>query len=146
MCIRDSHDNRKNQESDCNRFAEQAHEIALICNQCGPEVILYNGTQDKSNHDRRQRELGRNQYVADDSHHKMCIRDRPSPDAGASVPAGTAVQVETVTSDTISSENKVSGKVTSDLDASVFVATSAKCTAVYVEVGDTCLLYTSRCV
>lgn len=62
---------------------------------------------------------------------------QPSPDAGASVPAGTAVQVETVTSDTISSENKVSGKVTSDLDASVFVATSAKCTAVYVEVGDT---------
>lgn len=45
--------------------------------------------------------------------------------------------METVTSDTISSENKVSGKVTSDLDASVFVATSAKCTAVYVEVGDT---------
>ena len=68
-----------------------------------------------------------------------CGKDdsQPSPDAGASVPAGTAVQVETVTSDTISSENKVSGKVTSDLDASVFVATSAKCTAVYVEVGDT---------
>ncbi|MDB7831298.1 hypothetical protein, partial [Intestinimonas butyriciproducens] len=37
------HDNRKNQESDCNRFAEQAHEIALIGYQCGPEVILYNG-------------------------------------------------------------------------------------------------------
>ena len=68
-----------------------------------------------------------------------CGKDdsQPSPDAGTSVPAGTAVQVETVTSDTISSENKVSGKVTSDLDASVFVATSAKCTAVYVEVGDT---------
>ena len=68
-----------------------------------------------------------------------CGKDdsQPSPDAGTSVPAGTAVQVETVASDTISSENKVSGKVTSDLDASVFVATSAKCTAVYVEVGDT---------
>ena len=37
-----------------------------------------------------------------------CGKDdsQPSPDAGASVPAGTAVQVETVTSDTISSENK----------------------------------------
>ena len=68
-----------------------------------------------------------------------CGKDdsQPSPDAGTSVPAGTAVQVETVASDTISSENKVSGKVTSDLDASVFVPTSAKCTAVYVEVGDT---------
>ena len=68
-----------------------------------------------------------------------CGKDdsQPSPDAGTSVPAGTAVQVETVASDTISSENKVSGKVTSDLDASVFVATSAECTAVYVEVGDT---------
>ena len=55
----------------------------------------------------------------------------PSPDAGTSVPAaGTAVQVETVASDTISST--FSEKVTSDLDASVFVATSAKCTAVYV--------------
>ena len=52
-------------------------------------------------------------------------------------PAGTAVQVETVNANTISTENKVSGKVESDTDASVFVATAAKCTAVYVEVGDT---------
>ena len=52
-------------------------------------------------------------------------------------PAGTAVQVETVNANTISTENKVSGKMESDTDASVFVATAAKCTAVYVEVGDT---------
>ena len=52
-------------------------------------------------------------------------------------PAGTAVQVETVNANTISTENKISGKVESDTDASVFVATAAKCTAVYVEVGDT---------
>ena len=63
-----------------------------------------------------------------------CGKDdsQPSPDAGASVPAGTAVQVETVIANTISTENKVSGKVESDTDASVFVATAAKCTAVYV--------------
>lgn len=52
-------------------------------------------------------------------------------------PAGTAVQVETVNANNISTENKISGKVESDTDASVFVATAAKCTAVYVEVGDT---------
>ena len=51
-------------------------------------------------------------------------------------PAGVAVQVQEVTSDTISTENKVSGRVTADGQESVFVAAQAQCTAVYVEAGD----------
>ena len=51
-------------------------------------------------------------------------------------PAGTAVQVTEVTSDTISTENKVSGKIAADSEATIMVATSAKCTAVYAEAGD----------
>lgn len=52
-------------------------------------------------------------------------------------PAGVAVQVREVTSDDISTENKVSGKVAADNETSIFVAANAKCTAVYVEAGDT---------
>ncbi len=51
--------------------------------------------------------------------------------------AGVAVQVREVVSGTISTENKVSGKVVSDNESSIFVSASAKCTAVYVEAGDT---------
>jgi len=51
-------------------------------------------------------------------------------------PAGTAVQVTEVTSDTISTENKVSGKIAADSEATIMVATSAKCTVVYAEAGD----------
>ena len=51
-------------------------------------------------------------------------------------PTGVAVQVQPVTADTISTENKVSGKVVSDNESSVFVASSAKCIAVYVDAGD----------
>ena len=51
--------------------------------------------------------------------------------------AGVAVQVEEVTSDTIAAENKVSGKIEADNETSIFVASSVKCTAVYVEAGDT---------
>ena len=57
--------------------------------------------------------------------------------AGDNTPAGVAVQVEEVAADTISTENKVSGKVVADNETSIFVAASAKCTAVYVEAGDT---------
>ena len=53
-----------------------------------------------------------------------------------STPAGVAVQVQEVKSDTISTENKVSGRVVTDGQESVFVAAQAQCTAVYVEVGD----------
>ena len=51
-------------------------------------------------------------------------------------PAGVAVQVQEVTVDTISTENKVSGRVVTDGQESVFVAANSQCTALYVEVGD----------
>lgn len=50
--------------------------------------------------------------------------------------AGVAVQVQEVKADTISTENKVSGRVVADGQESVFVAAQAQCTAVYVDVGD----------
>lgn len=50
--------------------------------------------------------------------------------------AGTAVQVETVSSDTIATENKISGKISADNEASILIATAAKCTAVYAQAGD----------
>ena len=57
-------------------------------------------------------------------------------DTSQNTPAGVAVQVETVATQDISTENKVSGTVTADSEATIFVATSAKCTAVYVDAGD----------
>lgn len=51
-------------------------------------------------------------------------------------PAGTAVQVVTVTQGTIATENKVSGKISADNESTIMVATSAKCTAVYANAGD----------
>ena len=51
-------------------------------------------------------------------------------------PAGVAVQVQEVAVETISTENKVSGKVTADNSVNVMVATTAKCTAVYMQAGD----------
>lgn len=50
--------------------------------------------------------------------------------------AGTAVQVETVNADTISAENRVSGKIAAENEETIMVATSAKCTAVYAQAGD----------
>lgn len=58
-------------------------------------------------------------------------------DTSQSAPAGVAVQVQEVSADTISAENKVSGRVAADNETSIFVASSAKCTALYVEAGDT---------
>lgn len=60
-----------------------------------------------------------------------------STDTSGQTAAGVAVQVETVASDTIASENKVSGKIVADNETSIYVASSVKCTAVYVEAGDT---------
>ena len=57
--------------------------------------------------------------------------------AGDNTAAGVAVQVEEVSAATISTENKVSGKVVADNETSIFVAANAKCTAVYVDAGDT---------
>lgn len=49
---------------------------------------------------------------------------------------GTAVQVETVSADTIAAENKVSGKISADNEATILIASTAKCTAVYAQAGD----------
>ena len=51
-------------------------------------------------------------------------------------PAGTAVQVVTVTQGSIATENKVSGKISADNESTIMAATSAKCTAVYANAGD----------
>ena len=50
--------------------------------------------------------------------------------------AGTAVQVETVGTDSISVENRVSGKIAAEQEETIMVATAAKCTAVYAQAGD----------
>lgn len=49
---------------------------------------------------------------------------------------GVAVEVEAVVRDTMAAESRVSGAVASDDEATVMVAASAKCTAVYAEAGD----------
>ena len=51
-------------------------------------------------------------------------------------PVGVAVQVQTVESRDISTENKVSGSVTADDATSIYISATAKCTAVYFEAGD----------
>ncbi len=53
------------------------------------------------------------------------------------LPAGVAVQVRTVERRDVATENRVSGSVTSDSETSIYVASTAKCTAVYFEAGDT---------
>ncbi len=60
----------------------------------------------------------------------------PSPSADNQGNSGVAVQTTTVLADTIAAENRVTGKISSDSQTNVMVATTAKCTAVYVEAGD----------
>ena len=62
-----------------------------------------------------------------------CGGKEPAEETG---PAGIAVQVETVTADTIATENKVSGQVGADNESVIFIASAAKCTAVYKNAGD----------
>ena len=50
--------------------------------------------------------------------------------------AGVAVQVEKIGADTIYTENTVSGQLVAEDEATIMVAASAKCTAVYAEAGD----------
>lgn len=52
-------------------------------------------------------------------------------------PAGVAVQVKTVEQQDVATENRVSGTVVSDNETSIYVAATAKCTAVFVEAGKT---------
>ena len=49
---------------------------------------------------------------------------------------GVAVQVQEVAMDTIYTQNKVTGQVSSDNAQTIMVAQAAKCTAVHVEAGD----------
>ena len=58
------------------------------------------------------------------------------PEPADDAPAGVAVQVETVSADTIAAENKVSGKISADNEHIIMIASAAKCTAVYFEAGD----------
>ncbi len=51
--------------------------------------------------------------------------------------SGVPVQVQTIALDTIATENKVSGRIVAEDQAIVMVAVNAKCTAVYVDAGDT---------
>ena len=51
-------------------------------------------------------------------------------------PVGVAVQVEEISDGTIYAENTVSGQIVTEEQTTVMVATNAKCTAVYFEVGD----------
>jgi len=57
--------------------------------------------------------------------------------AETALPAGVAVQVRSVERRDVATENRVSGTVTSDDETSIYVAATAKCTAVYVSAGDT---------
>ncbi|WP_308589222.1 efflux RND transporter periplasmic adaptor subunit [uncultured Oscillibacter sp.] len=63
-----------------------------------------------------------------------CGADAPVEEPQA---AGTAVQVETVTVDTIATDNKISGRIAADNESTIMIATAAKCTAVYAHAGDT---------
>jgi len=49
---------------------------------------------------------------------------------------GVAVQVATVATDNISTENKISGKVSADNETTIMISSAAKCTAVYFQAGD----------
>lgn len=53
-----------------------------------------------------------------------------------STDAGVAVQAIEITADTIYTENKVTGKVSAENDATIMVAATAKCTDVYFNAGD----------
>ena len=53
------------------------------------------------------------------------------------VAAGVAVRTVTIGTDTIATENKVVGKISAGEEASILVGSSAKCTAVYKNAGDT---------
>lgn len=63
-----------------------------------------------------------------------CAQDEAPEQTG---PTGIAVQVETVLSDTIATENKVSGALSADNETMIMVASAAKCIAVYAQAGDT---------
>lgn len=54
----------------------------------------------------------------------------------APVTMGIAVQVETILSNTIYAESKVSGKIAAEHETTIMITSPAKCTAVYAQAGD----------
>ena len=67
---------------------------------------------------------------------KACQTGGEAVSSQSNAPAGVAVQVTQVVRDTISAQNKVSGRVVADGQESVYVTANAECVAVYVEAGD----------
>ena len=65
-----------------------------------------------------------------------CQTGEESASTSNNTPAGVAVQVTEVVRDTVSTQNKVSGRVVADGQESVYVTANAECVAVYVEAGD----------
>ena len=65
-----------------------------------------------------------------------CQTGEESASTSNNPPAGVAVQVTEVVRDTVSTQNKVSGRVVADGQESVYVTANAECVAVYVEAGD----------
>lgn len=65
-----------------------------------------------------------------------CGGQAQPPEPVESENAGVAVQVQEVALDTIYTQNKVTGQVSSDNAETIMVAQAAKCTAVHVEAGD----------
>jgi len=59
-----------------------------------------------------------------------------TPEEEPAAAAGIAVQVEEIGADTIYTENTVSGQLAAEDEATIMVAATAKCTAVYAEAGD----------
>jgi len=60
----------------------------------------------------------------------------PAASSEDAAPAGVAVQVQKVEVTDIATENRVSGKVVSDDQHSILVASTVKCTAVHMRAGD----------
>jgi len=58
-------------------------------------------------------------------------------EAQEEIASGIAVQVETVNYQRIATENKVTGKISADNEATIMIGSTAKCTAVYAQAGDT---------
>jgi len=62
--------------------------------------------------------------------------EKNEPVQGDAPATGIAVQVETVTADTLATENKVSGMLATDSTSTVMITVTAKCTAVHAKAGD----------
>lgn len=66
-----------------------------------------------------------------------CAAQEEQPSQGEEVEAGVAVRTVTIGTETIATENKVVGKIGAEDEATIMVGSSAKCTAVYKNAGDT---------